>query len=61
MSMRPWIILLIMNSRETLLFSKGLRPRVSNILLRLEEGGKGRVMIPFHAQILTKFTRHVRF
>ena len=25
------------------------------------EGGKGGVMIPFHAQILTKFTRHVRF
>ena len=25
------------------------------------EGGKGGVMIPFHAQILTKFTSHVRF
>ena len=25
------------------------------------EGGKGGVMIPFHAQILTKFTRHVQF
>ena len=24
-----------------------------------EEGGKGGVVIPFHAQILTKFTRHV--
>ena len=23
------------------------------------EGGKGGVVIPFHAQILTKFTRHV--
>ena len=27
----------------------------------IEEGGKGGVMIPFHAQILTKFTRHVQF
>ena len=23
------------------------------------EGGKGGIVIPFHAQILTKFTRHV--
>ena len=27
----------------------------------LKEGGKEGVMIPFHAQILTKFTRHVQF
>ena len=25
----------------------------------LLEGGKGGIVIPFHAQILTKFTRHV--
>ena len=25
----------------------------------LKEGGKGGIVIPFHAQILTKFTRHV--
>ena len=25
----------------------------------LIEGGKGGIVIPFHAQILTKFTRHV--
>ena len=25
----------------------------------IEEGGKGGIVIPFHAQILTKFTRHV--
>ena len=25
------------------------------------EGGKGGIVIPFHAQILTKFTRHVSF
>ena len=24
-----------------------------------DEGGKGGIVIPFHAQILTKFTRHV--
>ena len=29
--------------------------------LFISEGGKGGVMIPFHAQILTKFTRHVQF
>ena len=30
-------------------------------ILEGEEGGKGGVMIPFHAPILTKFTRHVQF
>ena len=29
--------------------------------LILREGGEGGVMIPFHAQILTKFKRHVQF
>ena len=31
----------------------------SEIGLHMMEGGKGGIVIPFHAQILTKFTRHV--
>ena len=30
-----------------------------DITLVITEGGKGGIVIPFHAQILTKFTRHV--
>ena len=32
-----------------------------SVLKHLQEGGKGGVTIPFHAQILTKFTRHAQF
>ena len=32
---------------------------VTSLFFSFLEGGKGGIVIPFHAQILTKFTRHV--
>ena len=41
--------------QDLLSLIKGVHDLVENWL----EGGKGGIVIPFHAQILAKFTRHV--
>ena len=51
-------------SRYRNLNDRSLAQIVQRLLMNsvsLAEGGKGGVTIPLHAQILTKFTRHVQF